>query len=59
MIRLPMTDEPTLLPEVDTPPKSGTWAEEHPRPTLEEIAAGNHLGRAIDVDDDDDNGLDL
>jgi len=49
--------EPTLLPEVDTPPKSGTWAEEHPRPTLEEIAEGNQLGRVIDVDDDDDNGM--
>ena len=47
----------TELPAVDTPPKSGTWAEEHPAPTLEEIAAGNHLGRRIDVDDDTDNGL--
>ncbi len=49
--------EPNLLPVVDTPPKSGKWAEEHPRPMLEEIAAGNQLGRVIDIDDDTDNGL--
>ncbi len=51
-----MTD-PIMLPVVDTPPKSGKWAEEHPRPTLEEVAAGNWLGRVIGVDDDTDAGL--
>lgn len=46
------------LPAVDEPPRNGRFAENHPELTDEEIAAGNALGAAIDVDDDADNGLD-
>ena len=49
-----MTDEPELLPAVDTPPD--VWADEHPEPTAEEIDEGNRLGELIDVDDDDATG---
>lgn len=52
-----MADEtPQELPQVDEPPKSGEFADEHPSPTDEEIAVGNQLGEDIDVENDDDNG---
>ena len=50
--------EPELLPELDTPPGDGTYRHlEDAPPTPAEIAAGNALGRAIDVEDDADTGL--
>lgn len=45
------------MPNVDQPPQSGVFVE-HDDLTLTaaEIADGNLLGEAIDLDDDDDNG---
>lgn len=49
--------EPPELPAVDTPPQSGVFVEHDDLElTASEIAAGNALGQAIDLDDDDDNG---
>lgn len=47
-----------LLPELDDQPKGGIFAPhlDELEPTEEELAAGNALGKAIDVDDDEDNG---
>lgn len=47
-----------LLPEMDDQPKGGYWAPELSELELspEEIAAGNAMGAAIDIDDDEDNG---
>lgn len=45
-----------VLPELDEPP--AVWIDvEGPPVTDEEAAAGNELGAAIDVDDDEDSGL--
>ena len=45
------------LPQVDEPPRSGVFVEhDELELTAAEIADGNMLGEAIDVDDDDDNG---
>lgn len=47
------------LPVLDEPPKSGIYIDHDAAPlTEDEIALGNALGEVIDVDDDDDNGLD-
>ena len=51
-----MADEPEVLPAVDSDPDE--WHDEHPDATEEEIVVGNRLGETIDVDDDEDNGLD-
>jgi hypothetical protein len=41
----------------EDPPRDGTWVDpEATAPTPDEAAAGEFLGAAIDVDDDDDNG---
>jgi hypothetical protein len=53
----PGTEE--VLAELDDLPKGGAWADEHPELTDDEVEAGERLGRSIDVDDDDDNGLQL
>lgn len=51
-----MDSEP-LLPELDTPPRSGVFVDHDDVPlTAEDIAVGNALGEVIDVDDDDDRG---
>lgn len=51
------TDGPFLLPEVDTPPKSGVWVDpEEWEVTDEEVEHGNRLGETIDVNDDEDAG---
>lgn len=43
---------------VDTPPKSGEFADwEGAQHDPETVAEGNQMGRDIDIDDDDDNGL--
>ena len=50
-------DDVTVLPEVDTPPKSGVWVDhELFVPTPEEIALGNALGMDIDTADPLDDG---
>lgn len=52
-----MTD-PEMLPELDEPPKH--YVDPHDvleAATEEEHAAGDRLGRSIDPDDDEDNGL--
>lgn len=49
--------DPIDLPAVDEPPRSGVFIEhDELELTDDEIAAGNQLGAAIDVEDDDDNG---
>jgi hypothetical protein len=49
--------ESVELPQVDEPPRSGVFIEHDDLElTAAEIADGNMLGEAIDVDDDDDNG---
>ncbi len=53
------TDEPTIL-EADQPPKSGRWVDSHDvlgARTADDEERGNRLGRTIDPDDDEDNGL--
>lgn len=47
-----------VLPELDEPPRDGTFAPEVSELELtpEEIAEGNRLGALIDADDDSDNG---
>jgi hypothetical protein len=51
-------DEP-ILPVLDTEPKSGVYVDHDDVPLSEEDAElGRALGEAIDVDVDDDNGLD-
>jgi|GEM_PF-1518669 len=53
-------DDPATLPAIDDPPKSGVFVDHEEfflAPTPEEIAEGNRLGEAIDVNDDLDNGL--
>jgi hypothetical protein len=48
----------TTLPAVDTPPENGEWVEHDDlKPTDEEIAKGNELGKKINTDDDEDNGI--
>lgn len=50
---------PDLLPVLDSPPRSGVFVDHDAAPlTADDIALGNALGEVIDVDDDDDNGLD-
>lgn len=54
-----MTDEPIIL-EADQPPKSGRWVDSHDvleQRTPADEERGNRLGRDIDPDDDNDNGL--
>lgn len=48
----------TTVTPVEDPPDR--WVDVHDvlaNPTAEEVAEGDRLGRTIDVDDDDDNGL--
>jgi hypothetical protein len=57
-----MTDGPVIdLPAIDGPPRDGVYRDAHVRAfgklTDDELAEGNRLGQAIDVDDDTDNGL--
>ena len=47
------------LPILDSPPKSGVYIDHDAVPVSDEDAEiGNRLAEIIDVDDDDDNGLD-
>lgn len=49
--------ESNELPAVDQPPKSGVFVDPDDTPLSDaEIAAGNALGAAIDIDDDEDAG---
>jgi hypothetical protein len=49
--------EPVELPQVDQPPRAGVFVEHDDLAlTAAEIADGNMLGEAIDVDDDNDSG---
>lgn len=50
-----MHEAPKVLPVVDDTPKRFVDPEEW-SVTDEEVAAGNALGEAIDVDDDEDAG---
>lgn len=53
--------EVEIVCERDDPPSSGEWVDHekfYDDLTVTEVTAGNHLGRTIDVDDDEDNGLD-
>lgn len=44
-----------LLPELDSPPRSGVFVEHDDLAlTEDDIALGNALGDVIDVDDDED-----
>jgi hypothetical protein len=46
--------------EPENPPRSGEWVDSEDffvNPTVDELAEGYRLGRNIDVDDDEDNGL--
>jgi hypothetical protein len=46
--------------EPDDPPRSGEWVDSHDaleNPTNDELHEGEHHGREIDIDDDEDNGL--
>lgn len=46
--------------EPDDPPSSGVWVDPEEaihNPTSEEWVEGMRLGQAIDVDDDEDNGM--
>lgn len=46
------------LPALDDEPKSGVYVDhDDAELTAEDIAAGQALGRLIDVDDDGDTGL--
>ena len=50
--------EPEVLPELDEPPRR--YVDSHDvieQATAEEIEKGVRLGREIDPDDDEDNGL--
>jgi hypothetical protein len=52
--------EVTLVSEEDEPPTGGVWGDSEEflhNPTKEELAEGERLGREIDADDDEDNGL--
>lgn len=50
---------PELLPVVDDEPKSGIYVDhDEIAVTDNEAAEGNAQGNTIDIDDDDDNGLD-
>jgi hypothetical protein len=54
-----MTDNVIEL-EPDEPPKSGKWVDVHDvlsNPTEEEIEEGLRMGREIDTEDDEDNGM--
>lgn len=47
------------LPSLDEEPKSGVYVDhDELELTEDDIAAGNALAQVIDVEDDDDNGLD-
>jgi hypothetical protein len=60
VVPMHMSDELVDLPP-DKPPRSGSWVDLHDdvleQITPEEIDAGERLNELIDVDDDDDNGL--
>lgn len=48
------------LPVLDSPPRSGVFVDHDDLVlTSQDIERGNELGDLIDVDDDDNNGLDL
>jgi hypothetical protein len=52
--------ETKIVTPEDDPPRSGEWVDPedfYADPTDDELAEGDRLGRTIDVDDDDDNGL--
>ena len=47
------------LPILDSEPKSGVYVDHDDEPlTPEDVAAGWRLGETIDIDDDNDTGLD-
>lgn len=51
--------EVEVVCEPDDPPSSGEWVDSEDliqNPTPEELAMGEVMGQAIDVDDDEDNG---
>jgi hypothetical protein len=55
-----IADAEVVYLEPDEPPSSGTWVDSHDvlgNLTQEEIDAGQRLNELIDLDDDDDNGL--
>ena len=45
----------TQLPPIDDEPE--VCHDEHPEATPAEIVVGDRLGETIDVDDDEDNGI--
>jgi hypothetical protein len=52
--------ETAIVTPEDDPPRSGAWVDPEDfmaEPTDAELAEGERLGRSIDVDNDDDNGL--
>ena len=56
-----IADNETIDLDSDSPPVSGSWLDPHDDAlaglTPEEAAAGERLGELIDLDDDDDAGL--
>jgi hypothetical protein len=51
--------EQAALPAVDTEPKSGVYIDHDTLELTEaEIVEGNRQGDVVDIEDDDDNGLD-
>jgi hypothetical protein len=54
-----VTEPDDELPRLDDEPKSGVYVDHDDADlTDDDIAEGQRLGEAIDVEDDDDNGLD-
>lgn len=56
-----ISDNELIDLDPDEPPRSGTWLDSEDEVlaniTADEIAAGERLRELIDVDDDDDSGL--
>lgn len=51
-----------VVTDADEPPSSGRWVDPEEfihNPTAGELAEGEWMGRHIDIDDDEDNGLRL
>lgn len=52
----PVLEDVETVQPLDTYPKSGVWADDHPAVTEDEAELGNQMGETIDIDDPDDNG---
>lgn len=50
-------DEVVITTPVEDSPRDGIWRDAKTAPTPDEIDEGNRLGRTIDINDDEDNGL--